>query len=245
MKKQSKVFSKLLVIAFVFCTIVLLSNVEAGQKAEKEVTLSEVSAAARATIEKYSANAEIEKIEFEYEDGKEFYEVEMEKDGKEIEFKVAPDGKFLGYEDEDDEDEDDEEDGDDDEMPYDKLPMAVKAAAEKYLGVEGDFEAEKEIEDGVAYYEVEVEKDGMEKEIKVTEEGELVEMEEEIKIDQIPADILSMVKKKYPDSEIKEAENIQSFYYEIELTKDGKEIELLISPSGKIKRVYKQEKDDD
>ena len=82
---------------------------------EQTMSLSQVPDAVRTTIEQQSAGAEIQEIELEDEDGKQIYEVEVIRDGKEVEFKVAPDGTFLGYEEEDDDDDDEEDDDDDDD----------------------------------------------------------------------------------------------------------------------------------
>ena len=62
---------------------------------DERVTLDQVPAAVRATIERESAGGKVEEIEREADDGKTVYEVEIEKDDKEIEIHVAEDGKIL------------------------------------------------------------------------------------------------------------------------------------------------------
>ena len=93
-------------------------------KDEEQVSISEVPTVVRDTILKHAEGGEIKKIERENEDGKVIYEAEVAIGGKEVELKVAPDGKLLGKEvegeddqgdegDDDDEDEDEDEDDDD------------------------------------------------------------------------------------------------------------------------------------
>ena len=84
---------------------------------EKEVTLKQVPEAVRKTILKEAGKNKIEEIEEVSKDGKViYYEAEWEADGKDIEIKVAPNGKLLSKEvDEDDDDEDEDDDDDDDD----------------------------------------------------------------------------------------------------------------------------------
>ena len=73
-----------------------------GEKTEKNVTIDQVPAAVKATILKEAGGNKIEEISV---DGKVvYYEAEWKTGGKEIEIKVAPDGKLLKKEIEDDDD---------------------------------------------------------------------------------------------------------------------------------------------
>ena len=113
------------------------------------------------------------------------------------------------------EDEVEEEDEDEDEVvvPFDSLPDAVKSAAARLLGSEGEMKAEKEIEDGVALYEVEVEKNGQAQSVELTENGDLIEYEAEIPAAQLPPAVLSAIKSKYPNATIREAESVQNLSF--------------------------------
>jgi hypothetical protein len=86
---------------------------------EEEVSIDEVPGAVKATILKHAKGGKITEVERENEDGKVIYEAEVIIDGKEVDLKVAPNGRLLGkeVEDEDDEsdDDDDDDEGDDDE----------------------------------------------------------------------------------------------------------------------------------
>ena len=93
-----------------------------GGDDEKKLTIDQVPAPVKATILKEAGNNEIKEIEKETENGQTVYEAEWVADGKEVDIKVAPDGKLLKKEIEDedgdeakDEDEDDDEDDDDED----------------------------------------------------------------------------------------------------------------------------------
>ena len=82
-----------------------------GKKTEKDIAIGEVPEAARATILREAGDNKIKEVEEVSRDGQViYYEAEWDADGKEIEIKVAPDGKLLSKEIEDDDD-----DGDDDD----------------------------------------------------------------------------------------------------------------------------------
>ena len=80
-----------------------------GQK----VTLDKLPAAVRATLLKAAGRNRIEEIEKETEDGHTVFEAEWKAGGKKVEVKVAPNGKLLEKEVDDEDDEDDEDDDDD------------------------------------------------------------------------------------------------------------------------------------
>lgn len=132
---------------------------EAGAKA---MSLSDVPAPARATIERLIAGGEIKKIDREEEGGKVIYDVEATVRGKHVEYDVASDGTVLTSE---------------ESVPYASLPQVVRAAAEKYFGSAEGLKAFKELEKGQTFYEVEGKKGDATREIKLTDKGEIIEEE--------------------------------------------------------------------
>ena len=196
---------------------------------EKKVSLAELPASVRETVQQQAAGAEITEIEMEKEDGKVVYEIEILKDGEEKDFCVAPDGRFLGFEDdEEDGDDDDDEDDDGDEMDiaFADLPEIVKASAKRLLGANQDFKASQENENGLLLYEIEIEKDGLERSIECTQDGIVVEVEQEIKVDQLPESVVSIIQKHHPNATIKEAESFEIHGYEVKLLQNGKTMEV-------------------
>lgn len=87
-------------IAILAVSLPLLANEQEDE--EVTVTLSEVPAAVAATIKAQAGSGTIEEIEMETEDGKVEYSAEIEKDGREFEITVAPDGTLLEVEEDDD-----------------------------------------------------------------------------------------------------------------------------------------------
>ena len=71
---------------------------------EEEISLDQVPEAVKATMLKEADGAQIEDVVKETEDGKVVYEAEFEVDGQDIEIEVAPNGKLLEREIEDDDD---------------------------------------------------------------------------------------------------------------------------------------------
>jgi len=79
---------------------------------EQVVRLGDLPGSVRSTVEAHAAGARIVKIEKDDENGATIYDVETNKGGKTVEFKVAADGKYLGV---DREEDGDEENGEGDE----------------------------------------------------------------------------------------------------------------------------------
>lgn len=246
MKRNAMVWV-VLVCGILFASLALVVWAQNEKKAdegeqEKIITLKEAPAAVQATILKETAGAEIKEIEEEVENGKTVYSVEFIKDGKKKEANISADGILLKVEDDDDDDDEEET------VPYESLPAAVKAAVEKHIGGAGPFEVTVETEKGVKVFEIESEANGQEVSIEVTESGEVLEIEREIPAQKLPQAIIDKIIKKFPEGKIKEASLVQKFYYEIEITVDGKTKEFTASPTGEMKKEKddnKEEKDDD
>jgi uncharacterized membrane protein YkoI len=138
---------------------------EAKEKAKaQKIALADLPAAVRAAIDKEIPGATIDQIEKETADGKVVYDVEAKLNGKRVEMDLAGDGKVLTRQ---------------DEVPFASLPAAARAAAEKYFGGPGDYQAGKEVENGKVSYEVEGKRDGAKAALKISEDGKRVTEEKE------------------------------------------------------------------
>jgi len=136
-----------------------------GEKKEapaQAVTLSDVPAPARAAIEKLMAGGEIAKIDREGQGDKAIYDVEGKMQGKSVEYDVAADGTVLSTE---------------ESVPYASLPAAVQTAASRYFGSSEGLAANKEIEKGKTFYEVEGKKGEAAITLKLTDTGKIIEKE--------------------------------------------------------------------
>ena len=72
-----------------------LTGWTAEEKRETHLTMDQVPAAVRATLEKESAGGKVEEIENETEHGETFYEAEIVKGGRESYVHVSPEGKVT------------------------------------------------------------------------------------------------------------------------------------------------------
>lgn len=155
---------------------------------DEAVTLDQCPPAVRATIEAYLDGGTITELERTTDHGEVLYEVDVRGDGGVVEFDVAEDGTFRGYEgpddDDDESDDDDDEDGDGDdddeseeEIPLSDVPDHVKDAAIKAVPGLVLEEAEREIEGDRLVYELEGEADGREYEVEVSAAGVVLEIE--------------------------------------------------------------------
>lgn len=207
-------------------------------QAEETVSLDQVPSAVRDTIRKHAGDKTIVKIEEEMEGGKAVYEVELDVNGQEEEFQIAPDGTYLGPEAEDG-DSDDTEGADDDEsaeddnestIAWEQLPEGVKAGLTAALGGSSPAKVIKEEEDDDVYYEAEFEANGVEHTVKVTEDGDVVESEKELSNDELPEAIAAKLQKL--DAKIVEAELVTVTFYEVEIEKDGKKREVKLYANG-------------
>jgi len=153
---------------------------------ESEVAIDSLPDAVKAAIAKAIEGAEIKKVEEEVtywvvtlkklETPQTTYEVELIKDGKEIEIELAADGTILK---EKVEDKDDDDDEDEEEVSIDEVPAAVKATILKEAQGGTIKEIERETEDGKTVYEAEVIINGEEVEIEVAADGTLLSKEVE------------------------------------------------------------------
>ncbi len=138
-----------------------------------------------------------------------------------------------------------------------KLPKAVKAAV-KALCPDGEIKEFKKEKKSLKVYEVEVDVNGVEIEIKVACDGTVVKVETEQDVNSLPAAVAKAVGKK--GGEVVEADKKVVYAelklvklaapvttYEIKTKKDGKTTEMKIADDGKIlkrktKKCKKMEK---
>lgn len=101
------------------CSLCLLalatSPALAAPVEEQTLALEDLPEAVQETINQHLGAGTIQEIELETEDGQTVYSVEILTEGKETEITVAPDGRFLGAEEEENDDEGDEDNDEEDE----------------------------------------------------------------------------------------------------------------------------------
>lgn len=137
-----------------------------------------------------------------------------------------------------------EEDGGDKstKMTLTQAPRAVQKAIQSTAGSATVSEVEKETEDGITLYEAAWKIGGVEHEVNVNEAGEVMETEMTVTADAVPAAVKAAAMKHLPKGATPEFEQKMIVLYEIISMVDGKEIEFLVDPSG---RVIELEADDE
>jgi uncharacterized membrane protein YkoI len=209
--------------------LTLVAWAQSGQ--EKQVSLDQVPAAVKATILKESAGGEIKEVEVETESGKTYYEAEFVRDGKTIEIKVAPDGTLVEKEEEKQKVKSEEQER---TVTEAEVPAPALAALKKLAGGAELTEFAEEIEHGSTFYEGSWKTaDGSNVGTLVTSTGDLVEIEEQLKPEQVPAAILAAVRKlSGPDAPLF-CEKKTMILYEVKFRKDEQRHEILYTPDGR------------
>ena len=129
-----------------------------------------------------------------------------------------------------------------DEVSLDRLPPAVKATILREAKGAAIKQIEREREGGKIVYEAEWTADGHKHEAKVSAEGALIELEETVSPKAVPAAVKAVAAEKFPANVKVEYERKTIVLYELEVEIDGREIEVLVTPTG---HVYEDDDDDD
>ncbi len=201
----------------------------AGNADEEKVTLDQVPAAVKATILREAGAAKITEIEREVEDGKVVYEAEVLIDGKEFDIEVAADGALLGKE-----VEDDSGDENDTVISIDELPPAAHAALIRHAGKHEIAKVERERDDGTMVYEAEWVVGGRKHEAKVSADGTLVELEENVDPTGVPTAVRAVAAKRFPAGTSVEYERKMMIVYELTAMVNGREMEVIATPTGQV-----------
>ena len=117
------------------------------------------------------------------------------------------------------------------------LPPAVeKTVAEQSAGttIKG---FSKETEKGQTYYEAEMIVNGHTKDILMDTNGAIVEVEEEVAMDALPAEVKAGLQAKAGEGKLVKVETLTKqdklVAYEAQVTKGGKKSEVQVGPDGK------------
>ncbi len=127
-------------------------------------------------------------------------------------------------------------------IKLDQAPAAVRKAIKKAAGSTVVAEVEKETEDGVTLYEAGWKEGDVDHEVVVNEVGQVMATEMSVSGDAVPKAVRKAAAKHLPKSAKAEFELKQVVLYEVIAMVDGKEVELLVDPSG---RVMELEADDE
>lgn len=219
---------------------VVFASLFAGEngKDDQSIGLDKVPAAVRDAINRATKGAEIEGIETETQDGKTIYDVEVSRDGTDVELAFDENGGLVGFDVEGDEgDKRNEKDGDgeaDDAqiVALADIPAAAQEALRKLAGDAKIAEVKVEDEDGVKVYEAAWKLKDVEHEATVTAHGEVVETEQVIAASAAPEAVQKVAAKEFPKGAKVKFEKKTIVLYELEAEIDGQEKEFLVAPTG-------------
>jgi uncharacterized membrane protein YkoI len=134
------------------------------------------------------------------------------------------------------------------EVPLDQVPKAViEAIKAKFPGATLS-EAETETEDGKTIYEVTLNYKGQEYTVSATAEGKITEIERELAIKDLPKAVIDAIKKKYPNANMEEAEEVTAgdkITYEVIVEVSKKELAVTLDGNGKILKEEEQDEEED
>jgi uncharacterized membrane protein YkoI len=137
-------------------------------------------------------------------------------------------------------------------VALDQLPKPVVEAVKKRFPDAEIKSAEKEEENGKTEYEVAINDKGHKREVTVTPEGTLVEIENRIEAKDMPKAVADALDQKYPKATLKSIEEVVKVregkekleYYEIHLvTAEGKKMEVTLTPEGKTNKEEDKSKE--
>jgi len=213
---------------------------------EERVSPNDVPQVVMRAIEQQAMGGTIVEIERETRGDTVFYEAEVKKDGRVFDVAVSESGELLGTDDEgkkedDDEGEVDDEGDDEGAIELSEAPRAVQRAIRNIVADNPIQQIEKETEEGVTTYEVEFLVDQVKYSARMTEQGEVMELEHEVSAEALPQAAARAIQKEFPRGTVKSIEAVQLFFYEVEITTaNGKTREVTVFASGDI-----EDEDDD
>lgn len=122
-------------------------------------------------------------------------------------------------------------------IPRTDLPPAVEktVAAESQGATVKGFSEEKE--NGQTYYEAEMTVSGHSKDVLIDKGGAIVEVEEQVDLDSLPADVKNGLQSKAGSGKILKVESLTKrrklVAYEAKVEANGKKKEIQVGPDGK------------
>lgn len=118
-----------------------------------------------------------------------------------------------------------------------QLPVAIANATAR-LSREGTMRGfSEEKENGQIYYEIEMTVDGHSKDVLLDSSGTVVEVEEQLPIESLPAGVRDALQAKAGKGKMVKVESIRKHdrlvAYEAQVTHDGRKSEVQVGPDGK------------
>ncbi len=124
------------------------------------------------------------------------------------------------------------------EVKLEDVPAAAQAVIESYTSGEGIEKITHEKKEGKHFYKVEYKNHGRKFELEVDKDGEVLEAEEIVTMEDLTPAVKETVKTESAGAEIKELALLETeegkIFYEIEFEKDGKKHKVKIAEDGTV-----------
>jgi len=121
-------------------------------------------------------------------------------------------------------------------VKMDDLPAAVRKTVREQTNGAKVHGLSKEVENGKTYYEVELRAGGHAKDLLIDSSGSVVEIEEQVGIDSLPAAVKGALEKRAAKGRIVSIESVTKdrsvVGYEARIRTAGKTSEIRLSPDG-------------
>ena len=131
------------------------------------------------------------------------------------------------------------------------LPKKVMAAVKKVYPAAKIVGAVKETDDDnkdEVLYVVELKDDNTAVELAIDDDGKVQAIEKEIDADDLPKAVTRAAAKRFPNGKIGKVEEVtdseDDVVYELEITNEGKKLEVVMAPNGKIIDIDEDGDDD-
>ncbi len=248
---MARTLSGLIVVALVVSVLCLAYSTASAQEGEKKVSLEQVPKAVKEAILKAVGKGRLVDIGVFKAGEKTVYEIEMVVDGREYDVLFDSDGKVLNRRDEGAVKEGEEEGDEDDEadsgkrkakkekIELDKAPKAVQKTLLKEAGKNEITDVVKiTLKDGkTVVYEGEWGEKGKTTEVLASSDGKIINVTKQITFDDVPKAAKETILKELGANKLEDIEVVtegKTTVYEAEWMENGKEIDLQVSPEGKI-----------
>ena len=128
------------------------------------------------------------------------------------------------------------------EVPVKQVPPAVHTAFQKAYPEAKGAKYSEDTKDGKATYEVEFTDKGKKLEATYSADGTPLEVEETVKVGELPEAVIKSVKEAHPHATVKEAEKVLKpdgtvTGYEVEIADGKKRLELELDANGAIQKT--------
>ncbi len=200
---------------------------------QRTLSLDDIPAAARKTIVSKTLGGTIQSIHLDLHEGCVQYIVNTQTEEKPRRFAVSYKGHYI-----------DLDDTTNDEIGRHAdsqiLPPAVSDALNQYLGSSMDVQCK--INNGVSLYAITFLNTDPQQTITISDDGQIVDIQEQIRKKNLPYTIRSYLDRTYPNAVIHQSQRVQSCMYKFDLSWENQSIQLTMAPNGFVHEIQSNDK---